>query len=543
MHLRLAPRAALLALAVLPFLAAPARSDEAGKPTLVIRAASIDDLVADVRFLATAAGREDEARNFEAIIKSKIDGKGIEGLDTTRPLGLYATVGPAGHDSTGVVLVPIADEKATLKLIENLLNKQPSKDGDLYKLEIDPVPMPIYFRFANKYLYATIRDKEVLDKDKLRDPAEVLQTDKPGTLWANVHIDRIPAEVRNLVLNHVNLNLANVKEKAGPNESPAVAGLRGAVIDDLYARIKSLVHDGGPIELRLDIDRKAKEVSVSASLAGQSGSALARNIAELAQVRSVAATLVGADSAMSLQANAALPAKIRTALGPVIDEVEKKLLEQIPDPGAKELIAALLEAATPTLKGARLDAGFDIRGPGAGGKYTLLAGLHVKDGAGIDKALRKVADKLPAPHRDQIKFDFDKVGMASIHQVKAELEGEGRELRDILGDNPFYLAIRDDAVLVSAGEKGLAALKEALGTAPKAGRIIALELSVAHLAPLMEKKDKGAVDLAKKVFTKPGSDKVRISVSGGDALKFRLSARAELVEFFTRLEEARKAGQ
>jgi hypothetical protein len=540
MRKRLVPWAALAALA---FLAPAAHPDQAStKPSVVIRAASLDTLIADVRFLLEAAGKEEDAKQFDGVVKQFRDDKGLAGFDPTRPLGAYGNIeGQLGAASTVVAMVPVSDEKAILARIESFTNNPPKKDGDLYEVDIEKIHLPLYFRFANKYLYATVRDKDAINKDKLPSPAEILASDKSRAFAASINIDRIPAELKNTVLAQIDLNLANARDKAPPGETPVQARLRVAAVDEVFGRLKSLLRDGGPVEIRLDLDRNAKELAMSVSLAGKPGSSLADAIRSLGNIRSVAASLVGRDSAMSLFIDAGLPAKLHDALGSVIDEAEKKALSQTKDETHRKLATALLEAITPTLKSAELDSGFDIRGPGPGGKYTALFGLRVKDGQTIDKALRKVAADLPAEQRGQVQFDFDKSGSVPIHQVKPEKVDD--EAKALLGDYPFYLAVRDDAMLIAAGEKGLEAIKDAIGTAPREGKVFQLELSAARLGPILEKSNKGATKIIEQVFkNETQDDKVRITLTGGDSLKLSLTLKTQLIRFFVLLDQSKKAG-
>src|SRR5438094_563974 len=110
---RFFPCLATFCLIVLPSAARPAE-EKSTPPTLVVRIQSIDDLRANVKYLGQLAGREREVEQAETALNAKLGDKGLEGLDTKRPLGLYGRIGPAGTDSTGVVLVPVTDDKAFL---------------------------------------------------------------------------------------------------------------------------------------------------------------------------------------------------------------------------------------------------------------------------------------------------------------------------------------------------------------------------------------------------------------------------------------------
>jgi hypothetical protein len=537
------PWVALLGLALAWQAAAAARAEEkavkADRPAVVVRLAAIDNLVADLRYLTEVAGRDEEAKQFEGMVKNMIGPNGLEGIDTKKPICLYGWIGGSGLDSKAVFLVPIADEKAFLDLLDRLEVKAEKGDDGVYTAKLEKVPFPAYLRFANGYAYITIRDKEVLDKDRLLAPAAVLPPDRIGTLSTTLHIDQVPGNLKDLALLNTKNKLEGLKDKEEPGLTEAQKKLRLAVIDEINARFRSLIQDGGEIDLRLNLDRKAADVVLSASLAGKDGTPLAATIKDLGQVQSIAAALVGPDSAMSGLLNVGLPARVRAVLAPVIEEEEQKALQKEKDQAKRDALAAVLKAFAPTLKTAELDAGFDIRGPGQGGVYTLVAGAKVQDGAAIDKTLRKVVADLPAKQRDTVQLDVEKVGGVAIHRITQEKADE--QFRQQFGDNPVYVAVRPDALLVSWGEKGLSALKGALAAGPGTSKVFEFQMALSRVAPLMVRDNKEAPEIAKKAFAKDkDADKVRITLEGGKALRLRMAMKAQVVAFFSLLEQAKK---
>src|SRR5438105_2646835 len=164
-------RSLLMRLRVLPFLAllvfVPALSAADEKaPTLTLRLAGLDDLIANIRYLAEQVGRDEEAKQFEKLIKSMVGGdKGLEGIDTKKPIAMYAFLGAQGVDSQGVLMLPIADQKVFLETLARLEIK-PTEDKGIYEFQPPKSPQAAYFRFANGYVYGTVRDKEALDEKK-----------------------------------------------------------------------------------------------------------------------------------------------------------------------------------------------------------------------------------------------------------------------------------------------------------------------------------------------------------------------------------------
>jgi hypothetical protein len=538
MRIRLLPLAALCAAIVAwPAAAGEKKSDKPTKPTLVVRLASLDNLIADARYLAELAGKGNEAEQAEKMLKAMAGGdKGLGGLDTTKPMGLYGYLGPGGIDSQAVILLPIRDEKAFTDKIESFGLKPEKADGGAWKLDIEQIPFaPVYFRFANKYVYATVRDLDVLDKDRLLDPATVLAGS--GFASAVINLDGIPKELKEMALAQTELQIANAKEKDTPNETKAQKALRQAVLDEAFQRLKELLNDGGALSAHFEVDRTAGELSLTASLAGKAESKLAAGIAELGKITSVAAGAIGSDAAMSIQLDVALPKNLREVLTAVVEEGMQQGLEKEKDEAKRKVAESLVKVITPTIKMGELDASVSLRGPDASGVYTLVGVGKIKDGKSVEAALKEALKESPVKEQGSLAIDFAKVGDVNIH--KAVPDKVDDKTRTTLGDGPVYFAFRDDALIVAGGSGALDAIKSAIAAGPAPGKIAQIELAFSRFAKLMTEQTKAAPDIAKKVF-KGGDDTLSIALEGGAALKLGLRMKAKLVTFIAGLEEAKR---
>jgi hypothetical protein len=537
---RALPCCALL-LALVAAAPAPAAA-KVSEQTLIVRVAALDTLIADAKYLAELAGEEERAKQAEAYLKSLAGDKGLEGLDTTRPMGAYGKLKENFLDSEIVLMLPIADEKAFLALLKkvDVETAADAKTG-VYKVTRKPLPAPVFFRFANGYLYATLANQVVLDKDKLIAPDDLLKRSEVGTASVTVNLDAIPDDYRVLARGAVGRTLGALKDRKLPGEPDSVKAFRAGLLDELGDYVRSAFNDGGPATLRLDIDRKAGELGLTVSFAAKEKSKLAAAIADLEKVKGVGAGLVTTDSAAHVIVNAGLSDKLRKLLRPVIADAEKAL-ERIDDKEDRERVKKLFQTLVPTARSAALDLGLTLNGPGAGKHYTGLAVVAVKDGAEIEKAVRELVKGLPEKERDRIKLDADKAGSFNIHRIQPEREDENA--KRVLGNNTVFLAVRGDAVFVAVGEKAVAALKEAVAREPKSGRAFEAGLSVARLAPILDREVKGASDIAAKVFgEKKDGDKIVVTLDGGKSLRLRIGMKAQLVKFFAQLQEARDNGK
>src|SRR2546430_86844 len=102
---RLLPFALVLGLLVSSLARA---GDKQGPPTTVVRVRSLDTVIDSAKLISKLVGREEASRQIEGLIRTKIGEKGLEGVDTTRPFGLYARIGKEIDDVSGALLIPVA---------------------------------------------------------------------------------------------------------------------------------------------------------------------------------------------------------------------------------------------------------------------------------------------------------------------------------------------------------------------------------------------------------------------------------------------------
>src|SRR5438876_3849007 len=169
----------------------PARADtpKANEPTVVIRLKSLDGIIADAKYLAGLAGQADKAKEADAAIQALAGPKGLAGtgLDTGRPIAVYAIVGAGGLDSKGVVMLPVADENAFIEMLTDIVGRfgvtgKKESDG-VHAFTIPGAPVNVFIRFANKYAYvAAGLDRSAIDPGNLLPPTAKSLTAGTGEL-------------------------------------------------------------------------------------------------------------------------------------------------------------------------------------------------------------------------------------------------------------------------------------------------------------------------------------------------------------------------
>jgi hypothetical protein len=525
--------AGLLAFAPAGRAADKPRQQDAFKPAVLLRLESLDQLIGDAKYLVKQMQRDESAKQIERLLKSLTGEKGLEGVDTKKPIGAYATLAGKLEQTQVMILLPVSDEKAFVKFLKHLDFKVEKEDG-VHTVNVENVPFPILFRFAHGYAYGTLMltaKTTVPAADKLPKPDAVLG-DKGGAAALTVNLDHVPEQIRKLAVSAAALQLDNLKDHQVKGETQTQKELRSSLLDELSGCVKQLVEDGGPVTLDLAVDQKHHDLSVSLKAAGKPDTALAKSLKKLGEVKGLAG-LIGSDSALGGFVNFSLPSDTVKPLGAAVDEGFKTALELLDEKGRK-LVEPLVKALDKTAKSGSVDAAIDLRGPNKDGKYTVVAGLRVKDGDKIEEALKKVIDGLPDEAKKPFKLDADKAAGVNVHSVQqADVDEDTKKL---FGDGPTYFAVSKDVLIVTLGDDALAAIKSAMAAKPKAAGAAKLEVSLARLAPVLAKQRKNAVELAKETFKHKGSDKVTLSVEAGTALEVKVRIKTAVLTYAAKLD-------
>jgi hypothetical protein len=531
MRVRWLPALALLGLLV---AALPARAgDKQGKPPMVVvRFASIETVFDNAKYLAKLVGKEEFGRQLEGILKAKTGPKGLEGIDPRRPLGFYTKVGNDLSDVQAVLMVPISDEKGFLSLLENV--NFPAKKGadDVYTIEnAGPIPVPLDFRFAHKYAYFTAINIDAISKANVMPPALVFPEKDKSMASATIRLDQIPDTAKRIALAQLDDALGREKEKMPLGETPTQRALREKALDHIGAHMGALIKEGRRLTAHLNIDRTTKQLTADLEISATSGSKLAKEFAELSKAKSRFAGLVRDDNAASGLARAAVPPDLREQFAAAIKDAVKQGLAKEPDDAKRPHAQQVLKALEPTLKAGEVDAAFSVRGPSADKKYTVVAGFGLKDGLEVEKTLRELLKDVPPAERALIKLDAETLGGVKIHRIDAQRKFDA-QARNLFGDNPIFVAFRPDAVLVTVGENGQQAIKEAVAAEAKAAVPLQLHFAVARLAPAFAKTQEQK-DVVSKVFGSGDPGNVRVTLEGGSALRLRFAADLSILRFMT----------
>ena len=504
---------------------------QAPKPTpgVVFRMQPINRLVENAFFLAESVGMKEQAKMIEGSLKGLTGPKGIEGIDPEKPIGLYGNIGPNLIDSEVVGLIPIADEKTFVEMLGKLNLQAKKGDNGNYVMNIPNSPFPMFFKFKDGYMCATIRDEKGIDDKKLLSPKELLSVEKTGVMSISLNLSGLPEDLIKNIVPQIELQIAEAKQKKIPGETPAVQKLRNDVSEMLLQFIVQVFTQGDDLTMKVDMDRKAGDIGLGVSFKGKNGSELAKTIAGMGAGKSMGAGMISKDSVLHMNMNSVIPATARKDFIKVFQEGINKSIEDEKDAGKKGVMEKMAKALAPTLELGTMDAVMEVRKT-SNGKFAFLTAMKIAEGKKIEEVIKLLYKDLPDSEKKKLSLDFAKAGDTNVHKV--DILVQPADVKNF-GSEPGYLAISNDVILFAGGEKSLPLVNEALSSSAKPSPIFEFEIAFNKAAGLLTKEFADAVEVAEKIFKEnPNSDKLKLTLEGGKELSLKMSMKSTVLTFF-----------
>jgi len=514
----------------------PAQDPRPAEPTLIVRLAATESLLANAKYFATLVGHEHVADQLDGMIAAWAGPAGLagSGVDVKRPFFAYAVAAAETAESPVALLVPVADEDAFLKFLESFPIKVLRGDDPFYGIEYPNQPVRIFFRFANGYAYFTAMKRGHVELHQLVTPDKLAAADPANALSVSVRIDRIPDMTKQMLLGQLELRLADVKERSGNGESKEQAEARRRGIDAVSEAVKRLLSEGRSAEIALAIDRERDTFGLQVSLDGKPNTLMNTAVGALAGGNTRFKPAPG--SALHVGLNFAVPDAFRGLLGFAVDGLARDAVAKESDPAKRELAAKVTKAVGPTLKAGHVDLHI-VAGASPENQMSLLAALGVRDGKAIEGVVKDLVGQLPESERGKVHLDDATVGSFNMHRLAVEPGTLDLNARRLLGGNVnLWAGFSPNAVMLGLGGDA-AATVGGLDTGDKAerGPLVVIEGSVARLAAL----DPQASKVAERVFGRLPSagDGFRLSLEGGDKLKLALNFHGRALRFFHQMNE------
>ncbi len=446
-----------------------ARAEE---PTVlgVVAVDGYADLKKQLGWLGGQVGQPGLAAIAESLLMVATQGRGLAGLDVSRPLGAVVTVAngmPIVHG-----YVPVKNLDKLLESLQGTLGPA-ERDGDARRVTLqNGIPLEFTEKATPGGTWAVTAIPG--SPAGVADPLPLLeQVVGPFSLGIRLFPSVMPEPLRQ----QLEMILEQAANSAGEQDQPIdPAAIRGFVTN---------LQDTESLELGLAVDPPGEQVFVETSSVQVAGSAAAGTVAAAAQGTLTVGMPAAANNAKpTLRGHVAqsLPAELQAGITKSIDD---SLAKSGDDPLAASLGKAARSLLAAMLGAGGLDAAVTVDTSRATAESPLphvTLGARIKDGKGLEATLKKLlggAAALPAPMK--VAFDTGTAGGATLHTITLDLAGTPAE--EQLGEKvDVTLAVAPEYAFVLAGgdvkARAAAALAASGKPDPSAGPIAGLEAAL-----------------------------------------------------------------
>lgn len=509
-------------------------------PAVELRLRSVNDLLDRAEYVAGLAGKEAEIGKARDFLKSiTVAGKGIQGIDAKRPLGVYARLETDIKTSPFVFMLPISDEKTFLDALKTHLDVTPEKGENGTLKAAVPLINQVHMRFANDYLYIAPTAGD-LDVKKLVSPKTYFGKDDGSFASVVVHIERVPADLRKFVFGQLEMGLAEEQKKNENVGTAAEKKLKGVLFDGLLGGGKGVLEDGKSLALKLFADPKTDDIALELVFTPKTGTATAKNFAALGEKKSLPAGIVTAagPTAARFGATASVTDGMQKEYAAAVRALLEQALKDAPADG-KDVFEALVASVSPTLTAGNLDVAGALLSANDKGHHVAIGAVAVKEGKGVEKFVKKTIEQYGMFIENEVvfKFDVETVGDFALHKV--ELKNAPEKFEKVFGTGNIWLATSEDHIAFSIEADG-DVLRKALKAKAASAPVLQLEIAASQLLKVAQPdlKPDELKALLKDAFgdgAVSGKDTIRMTVTGGPALTAKATVKGKALRMFAAL--------
>jgi hypothetical protein len=511
--------------------------------TIVVTAKSVNDLVEDFEHLLKTVAPEGDPRAPAAIdaLEQFKSGEMVKGLDRSRGFGLAVTLPgnfPEGGPPSVVAAVPVTDLGQFLDSLKGLgldVDDKPGVAGFSHKVTAPDGNTNVFVLESKGYaLFSLVPDGA--DRLKGLDPSSWRPKGRAETtLSARVRLSEIPDALKEQVLTQMEAQAGPENERK-PGEKEDEYKARRAGQEYVLDSFKSLVKDGDTLELDLDVSRQTSSMAIELAMTAKPGTEMAKTLRGFGGQRSRFEGL-GHDAAVAGWARFPVAKALRDAMSSALDQGAKDGLKDMKTDEEKKLFTRLMDLVKSNLDAPEMDLGMAIQLAHTAGtsdsKMVLLSAMRVKDGREFERLVREAVEQIKPKDgvKVTVKWDVARAGDGTaVHQFTAPVDKDDADVVKHFGKPDLFFAFRNDAILASFGEGGLAPLRRILEGASAPARSesdgpVAIVAHMATLGVLAEKNPEAFRKATAEVFRgdAPKKDRLYFGLKGeGDGLRLRL---------------------
>lgn len=543
----------------------PSSSVPAGGEMKMVAAISFtnyDQLQNDANFIGSLMGQPNIAQGMEAQLGMMTGGKGLAGIDKTKPWGLILQTD--GTQFLPVVCLPVTNADDVLAAVAGIGAEVKDSDDGVKQLSL-PDGNSFFMKSADGWAFLS-RNQASLAHVPKNPQAAFSNLLKDYDFAAHAAVQNVPMMYRQMAILTMQSAMQQQLQRQ-PEESDEEFAARQKTVQAQMQQAVQQIQELDSITLGVLVDAPQKQSTLEFTYKFVPDGALAKQFASYGEPRTNFAGFRQADAAATFNiVTKADPEAIkndlaqfetmisgaRTQFNKGVDENADELTDAQRE-AVKAAAAEWFDALGATLKSGQIDGAASLH-VGAD-SLAFVAGALVKDAAKVENGLKKLDEEFKGlPGFEGIQWNAGSHEGVNFHTMSVPVPPSDGELVKLLGEKAeVTFGLGPQALYVAVGKDNLNVLKQAIDTSKaQPDKLVSpFELTLSF-APLMEvvaaqAKDEAQRNAARDVAEMlradaPGRDHVRIVAQMvPNGLRYRIEAEdGALRAILTKAMEARQ---
>lgn len=440
------------------------------QPVAVISIAGYDALVSDVKFIGKLVDKPALHEAIDGMIALVTQGQGLKGLDKSRPWGALVYM---NEQPEPLAFVPVTDFKGFSQIL-GMLTGAPAKDLGEGVFELPGGKQKLFLKEQGSWAFVAANAEGLANLPN--DPLALLGgLEKQYDLALRIKVQNIPQPLREFAIDSLKQGAQEGLAVGQPTgEDEETFKLRKQLVEKQIEQLATVVNETDQVTLGWKADAENNSVYLDVATTAVPGSKLARQAAQMKDVRSNFAGFLLPDAAIRwhFAGSAGNPEDIGQLLV-LIDAIRNRAMtavdedEELPDDASREIVKSALGDAFDVLK-ATLEEGFLDGGAVATvepNALNVVFGGRVSDGARLESAVKKLLRLAEqGPDFEGVKWNAENHQNVRIHTLSVPLPEDADEgARRVFGDQiGASLGVGEKSFFVALGSDHLALLKTVL---------------------------------------------------------------------------------
>ncbi|MEM8864714.1 MAG: hypothetical protein AAGF31_04125, partial [Planctomycetota bacterium] len=522
-------------------------ADDGPKTLAVVALSGWQPLMDDINYLGGLAGKPQQAQGIEGMINLFTQGKGLQGLDRSKPWGVVVQFD--GGQPVPVICLPIDDLDGMLQIAQAFGVVADDAGGGVKELSVPQSPQPLFAKQDGAWVYVS-QSAEALDAAPA-DPTDTLsELVTEHDLAARVLAQNVPAIYRQMAVGALRQGLQEGLERES-GETDEEYEARRELAELQLDQMVSLIEDMETLSVGIAINEEVGPgMVIDFSATAVDGSELAEQMVGMRDATTNFAGFMDESATMHMNITVESPpelvakqrAQAEAAIAPLrkqmLDAIDKE--ESVPSEEAREIFKSaandLFDVYAEVVLSGNLDAAIKLNV--TSDSFSLLGGAAVASPEKVESALKKLSEiAKDEPNAPAVNWNAESHSGITFHTIALPVPpGIPPAAADILGDTvELAFGIGEERVYVAAGKDWLSAITAAMDASAEQGptltKPMTLKLSatsIAKLATLMDGENQAMARLfADALAESTGDDHISLTI---DAIERGFRYRLQIEE-------------